>query len=326
MRKNELKRLVDAICGLSASELGAIKDVVDRRERAVEAEIVETEMAGHIKKCPHCHSKELKSAGSKKGRKRFRCKSCGKSFNGLTGTPLGGLHNADKFMANARHMLASNTVRNTAAALGVHKTTAFRWRHRFLEAISQMQPDQLGGMVEADETYFLESYKGQRNSLPRKAKKRGTPAKKRGLSSEQIPVLVARNRSNGATLTAVLPSRKGKDIAEVLAPKISGDSVLITDGATAYRAVSRAKKGVELRAVPANSKGKQSGPNHINNVNAYDHRLKDWVEYRFHGVATKYLPHYLGWHRWLETAKGHNKAQKFLADSAKPLKAEGEKQ
>lgn len=46
MRKNELKRLVDAICGLSASELGAIKDAVDRRERSVETEIVETEMAG----------------------------------------------------------------------------------------------------------------------------------------------------------------------------------------------------------------------------------------------------------------------------------------
>ena len=130
MRRNDLKRLVDAICGLSASELGTIKDVVERRERAVEAEIIETEMAGHVRECPHCHCTELKSAGSKNGRKRFRCKSCGKSFNGLTGTPLAGLHNADKFMANARHMIASNTVRKTAAALGVHKATAFRWRHR----------------------------------------------------------------------------------------------------------------------------------------------------------------------------------------------------
>lgn len=38
---------------------------------------------------------------------------------------------------------------------------------------------------------------------------------------------------------------------------------------------------------------------HIQNVNAYDSRLKTWMK-RLHGVATKYLEHYLGWRRWLE--------------------------
>jgi hypothetical protein len=34
-------------------------------------------------------------------------------------------------------------------------------------------------------------------------------------------------------------------------------------------------------------------------VNAYHGRLKGWMA-RFHGVATKYLPNYLGWRRFLE--------------------------
>ena len=38
---------------------------------------------------------------------------------------------------------------------------------------------------------------------------------------------------------------------------------------------------------------------HIQNVNAYDSRLKNWIR-RFHGVATKYLDNYLGWRRMLE--------------------------
>ena len=38
---------------------------------------------------------------------------------------------------------------------------------------------------------------------------------------------------------------------------------------------------------------------HVQNVNAYDSRLKGWMA-RFHGVATKYLPNYLGWRRCLE--------------------------
>ncbi len=38
---------------------------------------------------------------------------------------------------------------------------------------------------------------------------------------------------------------------------------------------------------------------HINNVNAYQSRLKEWPR-RFHGVATKNLPNDLGWRRTLE--------------------------
>lgn len=41
----------------------------------------------------------------------------------------------------------------------------------------------------------------------------------------------------------------------------------------------------------------------IQNVNAYDRRLKEWMR-RFHGVATKYLPNYLGWRRMLERYQG----------------------
>lgn len=317
MKNQDIRKLTSAIGKLSAADLGAVKKAVSKRERKVEAAIVENEMAEAVKACPHCGHKKLRSAGSKGGRKRFKCLSpaCGKTFNGFTGTPLAGLHNPDKFLANARHMIAGDSVRATAKALGLNKDTAFHWRHRFLESLDAMQPTKLQGVVEADETFFLESFKGQRKGIPRKPKKRGTPAAKRGLSKEQIPVLVARDRTSAATLTAVLPSRKGTDISKSLSPRLAKDTVLMTDGATAYRSVGR-DRGVEIRAVPANPKKKSAGPNHINNVNAYDRRLKQWMD-RFNGVATKYLPHYLGWHRWLDASKGRGKARKFLADAAK---------
>ena len=315
MKKPDLTKLTKEIAKLSAADIGEVKKAVAKRERKVESDITEHEMAAVVKACPHCSSKALKSAGSKGGRKRFRCVSCAKTFNGFTGTPLARLHNPDKFLANARHMVVGDSVRKTAKSLGLNKDTAFQWRHRFLEAIEVMQPATLAGVVEADETYFLESFKGQRQGLPRKAKKRGTPAVQRGLSKEQIPVLVARERANAATLTTVLPSRKSKDITAALAPKLTSDTVLMTDGATAYRAVGKAK-GLEVRAVPANPKKKSTGPNHINNVNAYDRRLKQWMD-RFNGVATKYLANYLGWHRWLDAADKKENPRKFLADAAK---------
>ena len=61
---------------------------------------------------------------------------------------------------------------------------------------------ELSGIAEADETFFLESFKGQRE-LPRPARERGGKAAKPGISDEQIPVLIARDR-NGETFDAIL--------------------------------------------------------------------------------------------------------------------------
>ena len=42
-----------------------------------------------------------------------------------------------------------------------------------------------------------------------------------------------------------------------------------------------------------------NGAVHVQNVNAYHGRLKQWL-HRFHGVATGYLDNYLGWFRALD--------------------------
>jgi hypothetical protein len=38
---------------------------------------------------------------------------------------------------------------------------------------------------------------------------------------------------------------------------------------------------------------------HIQNVNAYHSRLKEWMR-RFHGVSTRWLSRYLGWWRMID--------------------------
>ena len=81
---------------------------------------------------------------------------------------------------------------------GIDTTTSFRWRHRFLHGVEGQEGQQPQGDVEADETFFLESFKGSRN-LGRTARKRGGKAAKRGLSAEQVPVLIARDRHGEMT-------------------------------------------------------------------------------------------------------------------------------
>jgi len=185
-------------------------------------------------------------------------------------------------------------VRAGARRCGVHKNTAFRWRHRFLALPAELKPLSLHGIVEADETYFLESHKGERH-LPRK---RGGVAKKRGLSSEPILVRVVRDRST-ATTDAVLPQTDTEAVTAVLAPVLDPDAVLCSDSNAIYHCFA---ERAHIAHTPVNLKAGirvSDHAFHIQNANAYHPRLKGWMA-RFHGVATKYLPNYLGWRRCLE--------------------------
>lgn len=106
-----------------------------------------TELTKAVECCPHCGSMNIAKAGSKDGRKRFKCKEsqCRKSFNALTGTPLARLRMSDKHIDHAKCMVKKLTIRKTVAKLGINIHTAFLWRHRFLESIRKAQPEKLSG-------------------------------------------------------------------------------------------------------------------------------------------------------------------------------------
>lgn len=253
-------------------------------------------------KCPHCSSTQNCKWGVANGLQRWHCNSCDKTFNALTGTPLAHLRHKDVWLDYSQALIDGLSLRKTAKSCNVHLTTTFRWRHRFLTLVRELKDMVFNGIVEADETFFLESYKGSRH-MPRAPRKRGGKAKKRGLSSEQVPVLIVRDR-HGATTDSVLPNVSEEAVAQVLKPILAKDALLCTDGAAAYELFAKDAK-IEHKAL-ITSKGKHVKEHvfHIQNVNAYDSRLKTWMK-RFNGIATKYLPNYLGWRRLLEI-QGHS--------------------
>lgn len=248
--------------------------------------------------CPHCAGHEIVGWGRSHGLSRFRCKSCGRTFNTLTKTPLAHLRKKERWVGHAEAMIEGKSLAKTAEVCGVHPTTAFRWRHRFLGSPAADKPRTLNGIVEADETFILESFKGRRSDLPREARKRGGLARHPGLHQDNIPILVARDRK-GATFDAVLPQVDSAAIGAALTGVITPENHLVCDGGRALAAFARKAK-IPLHTVAAPGKPTAEAPHlHINNVNAYHGRLKQWLA-RFNGVATKNLPSYLGWRRALE--------------------------
>ena len=239
--------------------------------------------------CPRCGAARWYRHGRESGLQRYRCRACGKTFKSLTGTPLARLHHKERWLAYLDSMLASHTVRAAASRVGVHRNTSFRWRHRFLALPRTDRAPLLHGIAEADEMFLLESQKGSRH-LTRPARRRGGKAHRRGISQEQVCILVARDR-NGRTLDYVAgrgPLTKAS-LRHCLLPSLDPDILLVTDANAAYRAFAR-EAGISHEAV----------------------NLRTWL-HRFHGVATRYLPNYLGWRcvldaRRIDTPEGMLKA------------------
>ena len=115
--------------------------------------------------CPKCQAQRVVRNGQADSLQRYKCRSCGVTFNALTGTPLTGLRHRSTWVEQAKVMDEGLSVRKAAARMDVHRTTAFRWRHRFLVVARETKAHKLTGVAEADETYVLRSYKGQRSKL-----------------------------------------------------------------------------------------------------------------------------------------------------------------
>jgi len=260
--------------------------------------------------CAHCGAHEIIGWGRSHGLPRYRCKSCGRTFNAATKTAMARLRKKDRWLDQAQAMIEGVSLAKAAERCGVHPTTAYRWRHRFLSAPALDKPLLLQGIVEADETFILESFKGRRSGMTRKPRERGGKARHPGNYFENIPVLVARDRS-GATTDAVLPEDTAVCITRALAGAVSPANLLVCDGGRPLGAFARRAK-IPVRVVPAPGKPLPGEPDiHINNVNAYHSRLKEWLR-RFHGVATKNLPNYLGWRRGLEASAEHANPRTWL--------------
>ena len=257
------------------------------------------EITGEVNHCPHCQSESFHKWGVRLGLQRYRCKVCSKTFNVLTHTSLARLRHKEVWIDYAQDIIEGKSIRQSASHCNVDKSTTFRWRHRMLQVATKTKAEHLHGIVEFDETYFLESHKGERH-LERKPRKRGGKASQRGISSEQTAILIVRDRS-GNTTDAILTRSNQKTIVNVMLPILDSDALLCSDTKSSYTAFARNNHFV-LKTINVSAKEHTNGIYHVQNVNAYDSRLKAWMKH-FHGVATKYLESYLGWMRLLDREK-----------------------
>ena len=263
--------------------------------------------------CPHCGSVHILKNGHRNGRQRFVCKDCKTTF-GLTNNTI--LHQSKKDLAvwtlYINCMMQKLPLRKTAKICRMNLATAFAWRHKVLDALTNMMEGiKLDGVVECDETYELVSFKGTRPcNMPRPSRKRGGVAEKRGLSQEQVCITCGVNlghQSVGRISNLGKPSCK--ELASVLDGHVAADSVMVTDSHRGYCKLADAYRVSHIR-IPR-KKHVSKGFN-IQLVNSYHSELKRMVNGLFKGVATKYLNNYVVWHNLVNFANGGEEEKEMV--------------
>jgi transposase-like protein len=258
--------------------------------------------------CPLCGSIHVVRNGKRKdGTQRYLCRDCKRSFvatvNSIT---FGTRKDLDIWTTYINCMMNGISVRKTAHACGIHINTAFAWRHKILDALQNMAASvSLDGIIEADETFFNLSYKGNHwksksFTMPRTVHKRGNDTHIRGISHEKVCVPCAIDR-NGHSISKIanLGRVSTKDLHAVYDGKFVTKSTICTDKMNSYvRFANKNKMGlVQLKGGKA-----KKGIYSVQHINSCHSELKRFM-YGFKGVSTKYLNNYLILNNYINYAK-----------------------
>jgi transposase-like protein len=281
------------------------------QERSLNAllELVRAARTADGNRCPRCGDTRIIAWGSFSGRQRHRCKGCRRTFSDFTLTPVAYSKRAHLWRACGRCMVASWTVRRAARRIGVHPTTAFRWRHRILAAVRRGTCQLLGGRVATIELVTAYSEKG--------TKRRGrahVARRARGSDARERVIAVFMRDEQQRTSAEVVGRRflTAEMLRKALLTRVAGDSTIITRaGAFSPYAGMCNRVGMPLLSLAPGTSADPVALRCHDAVATMRHRYRTW-EHPFHGVATRYLKHYLAWFRFRDGAAGGARFRRLL--------------
>lgn len=192
-----------------------------------------------------------------------------------------------------RDTLYGKTLDSSAKKFGFSHQTSFNMRHKVLMALqnlSENDPVFLSGIVEFDETFVLDCYKGGPvpETAGRKARKHGAKAAKRGISNEYVAICTGVQRDGGVIAeTANRAKPSSEELAGIFRGHIAEDTLVLTDGLRSYGTLETL---ANCTVVDVNREGGR-GMFHLNTVNSMHSYIKETCNH-YRGVATKYINRY----------------------------------
>lgn len=294
MKPKIFKEILNSMDKLNSDQFRRLQEFIDeiRMKKRVSA-LLETEYTEI--KCPNCASESKLRWGKRSDLQRYRCKSCGRTYNSLSSSPLARLRRKGHWVDYSECLKEGMTIKEAAKRCGVSIDTAFRWRHRFLHNNGIVKPENLMGIVEGKGIFVPKSYKGSTNNR-RKSRKRGS---KNNNESRKGKVCLFFGIDRHKLVYDFINDKLNLNILnENFATVISRDSLFCSENKSLYKNFSLENSLRHGKLNVAKGEFVKKDIVHIKNVNNYTKKFIEWIFDHFKGVATKYMSNYMGWHRF----------------------------
>ena len=140
---SSINTLIELFHNLSQSEqLDLISQVLINNSQHTEPIPLETQSPDNFRFkdgvfCPHCGETYCSKFGfTRQGKQRYRCSGCRRTFTATTNTTLDYTKkDIDVWMKYIDCMANHMSIRKSAKACGINKSTSFEWRHKILDAL-----------------------------------------------------------------------------------------------------------------------------------------------------------------------------------------------
>lgn len=290
--------LVEAVLGLDPAKRAELLCKAEVRE-AEEAFLAGRAALGRPGRCPRCGCGRIARRGhDARGRQRWSCSGCGRSFTLDTGGVVSRSHlPAAAWVAFARCFCDRLTLRECAARCGVSLKTAWFMRMRVCEALRNevtVFTTGPGDEAEVDEAFLPESFSGNHSRNPLFDPWR--PPRRRGGGERETETLLTVVGADGSADVRVSETAT---VAAAARDQLRG----LLHAGTAVSCEMSSSLGSAAEALGIKVTRAYAGAHTLNALNAVHSALKHFAA-RFRGLASRRMQRYMWWFCWHESFSG----------------------
>ncbi|GKX66952.1 IS1/IS1595 family N-terminal zinc-binding domain-containing protein [Inconstantimicrobium mannanitabidum] len=257
-----------------------------------------------IDSCPHCNSTNIVKNGflisGKNKHKRYKCKSCNRTFSEVTTSPLSySKKDISLWIAYLGCLAKGMTLKSISMQLNINIKTAFAWRHKILSSIeNKIMDKELCHHVQIAEIIMRKNFKGNKIKPFELKKSRIINSQFTIPYNERIKIMSCVDDSENIILRGMdVKELSYNEISSLLKPIVQPKSILCAAKNFAYAYF--AKQNNLKIALGLSHKYKSKNGEFLNNKKASGNGL-DFIKYiaKFMGIATKYVNYYLALYVW----------------------------
>lgn len=234
-------------------------------------------------RCAYCDGDHVNTK-AKHPTMPYFCNDCRKYFSPKTNSVMQSSKLGYKKWALAIYLFTSNIKGVSSIQLGryigVRQATAWHMGHRIRE-MYKAEPCKMSGEIEVDETFVggLEKNKHSKNRL-----------RIGGGTGGKAAVIGLLERGRNQVITQVVPDTEGTTLRSIVYAYTTGDSLVYTDDAYAYRTMRR--DGNSVRHGIGEYVKKTDPKVHIQSIESFWSIFKRAFKGTFHKLSPKHLQRY----------------------------------